>query len=143
MSLENIPEQPHASSKPPSDFNDLHVIAGLGEVGRQIQEAVSTIPSIIVDSPDPFDYADQYLGQVVENDAENWTSSPQEMMQGSDFELDYATPMNEKPSSGKPKQGEIKTTDEKLREALERYALINCTTNVFDSQIQIPSATHL
>ena len=80
--------------------------------------------------PRPFDYADQYLGQVVENGAENWTSSPQEMMQGNDFELDYATPMNEKPSSGKQKQGEIKTTDEKLREALERYALINCTTNV-------------
>ena len=69
---------------------------------------------------------------MVENGAENWTSSPQEMMQGNDFELDYATPMNEKPSSGKQKQGEIKTTDEKLREALERYALINCTTNVFD-----------
>lgn len=132
MSLENIPEQPHASSKPPSDFNDLHVIAGLDEVGRQIQEAVSTIHLTVVDSPDPFDYADQYLGQVVENGAENWTSSPQEMMQGNDFELDYATPMNEKPSSGKQKQGEIKTTDEKLREALERYALINCTTNVFD-----------
>ena len=51
MSLENIPEQPHASSKPPSDFNDLHVIAGLDEVGRQIQEAVSTIHLTVVDSP--------------------------------------------------------------------------------------------
>lgn len=53
MSLENIPEQPHASSKPPSDFNDLHVIAGLDEVGRQIQEAVSTIHLTVVDSPTP------------------------------------------------------------------------------------------
>ena len=40
MNLEENNEQPPATPKPPSDFNDLHVLAGLSEVRRQIQGAI-------------------------------------------------------------------------------------------------------
>ena len=67
MNLEENNEQPPATSKPPSDFNDLHVLAGLGEVRRQIETAISSSDFAFDVSPHPSVLADQNLGQISEN----------------------------------------------------------------------------
>jgi putative DNA primase/helicase len=87
MNLEENNEQPPATVKPPSDFNDLHVLAGLEEVRRQIETAISTSDFASTVSPHPSVLADQNLGQISENQS-NIDNSDHE------FKLDFAPPMN-------------------------------------------------
>ena len=133
MNLEENNEQPPATPKPPSDFNDLHVLAGLSEVRRQIETAISTSNFAFVVSPHPFDLTDQNLGQMSENQA-NIVDSDHA------FQLDYAPPMNGHSETGQQKiagSGE-KSEDisdkvhDKLHDALERYAVIACSNDAFD-----------
>lgn len=133
MNLEENNEQPPATPKPPSDFNDLHVLAGLSEVRRQIETAISTSDFAFVVSPHPFDLTDQNLGQMSENQA-NIVDSDHA------FQLDYAPPMNGHFETGQQKiagSGE-KSEDisdkvhDKLHDALERYAVIACSNDAFD-----------
>ena len=58
MNLEENNEQPPAKVKPPSDFNDLHVISGLSEVRLQIETAISSSDFAVAGSPHPLDSAD-------------------------------------------------------------------------------------
>ena len=62
MNLEENNEQPPAKVKPPSDFNDLHVISGLSEVRLQIETAISSSDFAVAVSPHPLDSADHNLG---------------------------------------------------------------------------------
>lgn len=134
MNLEENNEQPPATSKPPSDFNDLHVIAGLGEVRRQIEAAISSSDFASAISPNPSDLADQNLGQISENQANIDNSDD-------GFQLDYAPPMNGHSETGQQSatgSGEnFRVLDPnspaaKLQNALERYAVIACSNDAFD-----------
>ncbi len=134
MNLEENNEQPPVTSKPPSDFNDLHVLAGLGEVRRQIETAISSSDFASAVSPNPFDLADQNLGQMSENQS-NIGYSDQE------FNLDFAPPMNGNSETGEQLvagSGEdFRVLDPnspaaKLKNALERYAVIACSNDAFD-----------
>ncbi|MEQ1118202.1 primase-helicase family protein [Acinetobacter junii] len=134
MNLEENNEQPPATSKPPSDFNDLHVLAGLGEVRRQIETAISSSDFASAVSPNPFDLSDQNLGQISENQS-NIGYSDQE------FSLDFAPPMNGHSETGEQLEtgsGEdFRVLDPnspaaKLKNALERYAVIACSNDAFD-----------
>ena len=87
MNLEENNEQPPATPKPPSDFNDLHVLAGLSEVRRQIETAISTSNFAFDVSPHPSNLAEQNLGEIPDNQA-NIVDSDHA------FQLDYAPPMN-------------------------------------------------
>lgn len=133
MNLEENNEQPPATPKPPSDFNDLHVLAGLSEVRRQIETAISTSNFAFAVSPHPSNLADQNLGEIAENQA-NIVDSDHA------FQLDYAPPMNGQFEIGQQKiagSGE-KSEDisdkvhDKLHDALERYAVIACSNDAFD-----------
>lgn len=129
MSFNENSEQPQAKSKPLSDFNDLHVLAGLSEVRVQIQSAIDA-SNFNVDFPEPpLQTANHFLGQMPENRAE--------------FQLDYEPPMNGHVDDFKT--GQHKTegqgvnhdpikdkTHEKLQEALQRYAVISCSNDAFD-----------
>ena len=87
MNLEENNEQPPAKIKPPSDFNDLHVISGLSEVRLQIETAISSSDFAVAVSPHPLDSADHNLGGMSENQANIGNSD-------ADFKLDFAPPMN-------------------------------------------------
>ena len=67
MNLEENNEQPPAAVKPPSDFNDLHVLSGLSEVRRQIETAISTSDFAFDVSPCPLNLTDHNLGEMPEN----------------------------------------------------------------------------
>ncbi|OAL78961.1 hypothetical protein AY606_05915 [Acinetobacter sp. SFB] len=134
MSIEENNEQPQVISKPPSDFNDLHVLAGLSEVRRQIETAISTSNFAFVFSPHPFDLADQNLGKMAENHANIGYSD-------SGFQLDYAPPMNGHSETGQQQiagSGENQNIPEpndpmeKINDALKRYAVIACSNDAFD-----------
>ena len=138
MNLEDNNEQPPATSKPPSDFNDLHVLSGLEEVRRQIEEAIASSDFALAVSPHPFALADQTLGQMSKNQADIDKSD-------NDFKLDYAPPMNGNTDDGfetgqQVSQGEgenFRIPDpnslaEKLKAALDRYAVIACSNDAFD-----------
>ena len=133
MNLEENNEQPPATAKPPSDFNDLHVLVGLGEVRQQIETAISKSNFSFAVSPDPLDLADQNLGEMVENYANIEYSDD-------GFQLDYAPPMNGHSETGQQElAGSGEKTDEsqvklhdKLRDALDRYAVIACSNDAFD-----------
>lgn len=129
MSFNENSEQPQAKSKPPSDFNDLHVLAGLSEVRVQIQGAIDA-SNFNVDFPEPpLQTANHFSGQMLENSAE--------------FQLDYAPPMNghvDDFETGQHKtEGQGVNHDqiqdkvnEKLQDALQRYAVISCSNDAFD-----------
>lgn len=133
MNLEENNEQPPATPKPPSDFNDLHVLAGLSEVRRQIETAISTSDFAFDVSPHPFDLADQNLGQISENQANIGYSDD-------GFQLDYAPAMNGHSETGQQEtagngekldETQVKLHD-KLNDALDRYAVIACSNDAFD-----------
>lgn len=63
MSNEEILEQPQASSKPPSDFNDLHVLQGLSVVREQIESGISSQASAFAPPPHPLSNAGHFSGQ--------------------------------------------------------------------------------
>ena len=130
MSIEENNEQPKVISKPPSDFNDLHVIAGLGEVRRQIKNAVDCSDFAFAVSPHPLIQADHLLGNVPDNGAIN---------QDVDFVLDYAPPMNGFETGQHQEAGGGENLDpirdkahDKLNDALQRYAVIACSNDAFD-----------
>jgi len=134
MNLEENNEQPPATPKPPSDFNDLHVIAGLEEVRRQIETAISTSDLASVVSPHPSVLADQNLGQISGNPSNIGNSDDE-------FKLDFAPPMNGHSETGQQLEtgsGEdFRVIDPnspaaKLKNALERYAVIACSNDAFD-----------
>ena len=133
MNLEENNEQPPATPKPPSDFNDLHVLAGLSEVRRQIETAISTSDFAFVVSPHPSNLADQNLGEIAENQA-NIVDSDHA------FQLDYAPPMNghfeigqqKIAGSGEKSEDISDKVHDKLHDALERYAVIACSNDAFD-----------
>lgn len=137
-------EQPEASSspesksKPLSDFNDLHVAVGLGEVRAQIEHGIANQVPTIVDvdvasavPPTPSDGASQTLGSQVEK-TEDFPKNQDNSANNDEFFLTYAPPMNGHPDVGEPeKQGRGDKTD-KLADALDRYAVIACSSNAFD-----------
>lgn len=134
MNLEENNEQPPAAVKPPSDFNDLHVLSGLGEVRRQIETAISSSDFALAVSPHPSDLADQTLGQISEDQTNIGYSDH-------DFQLDYAPPMNGHSETGEQlatgSGEEFRVLDPnspaaKLKNALERYAVIACSNDAFD-----------
>lgn len=134
MNLEENNEQPPATSKTPSDFNDLHVIAGLGEVRRQIETAISSSDFASAISPHPLNLADHTLGQMSENQVDIDYSD-------NELKLDYAPPMNGHSETGQQSAtggGEnFRVLDPnspaaKLQNALERYAVIACSNDAFD-----------
>ncbi|ENU80031.1 hypothetical protein F975_01783 [Acinetobacter sp. ANC 3789] len=136
MSLEENNEQPQAKAKPPSDFNDLHVLAGLSEVRRQIKGAIESSDFAIDFPHTPLNTANHFSGEMVENGAENDNINPV----NDDFVLDFAPPMNGHSESGTAKiEGNGEKTDpikdkvhEKLQDALQRYAVIACSNDAFD-----------
>lgn len=130
MSIEENNEQPLAASKPPSDFNDLHVIAGLSEVRRQINNAVDCSDFAFAVSPHPSIQADHFSGNLPENGAIN---------QEDGFFLDYAPPMNGFETGQRQEAGSGENSDpirdkvhDKLNDALQRYAVISCSNDAFD-----------
>ena len=87
MNLEENNEQPPSAVKPPSDFNDLHVLAGLEEVRRQIETAISSSDFAFDVSPQPLNLTDHNLGEMLENNGHIDYSDDA-------FQLDFAPPMN-------------------------------------------------
>lgn len=138
MNLEENNEQPPVTPKPPSDFNDLHVLAGLGEVRRQIETAISSSDFALPFPPNPLKTASQNSGQNGQNES-NIGYSDQE------FQLDYAPPMNAHYESGEQKSlavntgigGDISSENDAVPESIqkfvERYYLIEGKTDIWDS----------
>ena len=137
MNLEENNEQPPAKVKPPSDFNDLHVISGLSEVRLQIETAISSSDFAVAVSPRPLDSADHNLGGMSENQANIGNSD-------ADFQLDYAPPMNGHFETGQQKSlaessgkgcgisSENSAVPESIRKFVDRYYLIETKTDVWD-----------
>lgn len=138
MSQDEILEQPQASSKPLSDFNDLHVSEGLGVVREQIESGISSQSSAFSVSPDPLVLADHLSGQMSEFGHDIGFEKQMNACEDSrfdDFSLDFAPPMNGDPETGSQEhQGDRggHTDDEKLQNALDRYAVISCSNDAFD-----------
>lgn len=135
MIQDSTTKQPQASSKPPSDFNDLHVLAGLSEVRRQIEGKIES--SIFASLPPrtPPAQAGQSLGEVSQNSAKN----DDQVIDNEDyFKLDFAPPMNEKPKSGEPEpkgKGEIiefERPEFSLDKCLARFMLVEGKTDIWD-----------
>ena len=137
MNLEENNEQPPAAVKPPSDFNDLHVLAGLGEVRRQIETAISTSDFAFDVSPQPLNLTDHNLGEMLENNGHIDYSDDA-------FQLDFAPPMNAHYESGEQKSlavntgngGDISTENgavpENIQKFVDRYFLIEGKTDIWD-----------
>ena len=128
MNLEENNEQPPATPKPPSDFNDLHVLAGLSEVRRQIETAISSSDFAFDVSPHPSVLADQNLGQISENQSNIDNSDD-------DFKLDFAPPMNAHYESGEQKSlavntgngGDISTENGAVPENIQKFVDRYCS----------------
>ncbi|WP_180120781.1 DUF5906 domain-containing protein [Acinetobacter sp. YH12086] len=138
MSQDEMLEQPQASSKPLSDFNDLHVSEGLGVVREQIESGISAQSSAFSVSPDPLVLADHFSGQMSEFGHDNGFENQMNACEDSrldDFSLDFAPPMNGHPETGSQEHQGARgghTDDEKLQNALDRYAVISCSNDAFD-----------
>lgn len=137
MNLEENNEQPPAAVKPPSDFNDLHVLSGLGEVRRQIETAISSSDFAFDVSPHPLNLTDHNLGEMLENNGHIDNSDDA-------FQLDFAPPMNAHYESGEQKSlavntgngGDISTENgavpENIQKFVDRYFLIEGKTDIWD-----------
>ena len=121
MNLEENNEQPPAAVKPPSDFNDLHVLSGLGEVRRQIETAISSSDFAFDVSPHPSVLAAQNLGQISENQSniDNYESGEQKSL-----------------AVNTGKGGDISTENgavpENIQKFVDRYFLIEGKTDIWD-----------
>lgn len=135
MNQDSKAEQPQASSKQPSDFNDLHVLAGLSEVRRQIVGKIESSDFATPPPRTPPAQACQSLGAVSQNGAK---CGNQVIDNNDDFELDFAPPMNEPPKSGEPDQkgkGEIiefERPEFSLEKCLARFMLVEGKTDIWD-----------
>lgn len=138
MSQDEMLEQPQASSKPLSDFNDLHVSEGLGVVREQIESGISAQSSAFSVSPDPLVLAGHFSGQMSEFGHDNGFENQMNACEDSrldDFSLDFAPPMNGHQETGSQEHQGARgghTDDEKLQNALDRYAVISCSNDAFD-----------
>lgn len=121
MNLEENNEQPPSAVKPPSDFNDLHVLSGLGEVRRQIETAISSSDFASTVSPHPSVLADQNLGQISENQSniDNYESGEQKSL-----------------AVNTGNGGDISTENgavpENIQKFVDRYFLIEGKTDIWD-----------
>ncbi len=121
MNLEENNEQSPAAVKPPSDFNDLHVLSGLGEVRRQIETAISSSDFASTVSPHPSVLADQNLGQISENQSniDNYESGEQKSL-----------------AVNTGNGGDISTENgavpENIQKFVDRYFLIEGKTDIWD-----------
>ena len=137
MSQDEILEQPQSNSHP-SDFNDLHVREGLQVVREQIASGISSQFSAFEVSPDPLVLADHLSGQMAEFWHDNGFENQMNTCEDSrldDFSLDFAPPMNGHPETGSQEHQGARgghTDDEKLQNALDRYAVISCSNDAFD-----------
>ena len=137
MSQDEILEQPQSNSHP-SDFNDLHVSEGLQVVREQIASGISSQFSAFEVSPDPLVLADHLSGQMSEFWHDNGFENQMNTCEDSrldDFSLDFAPPMNGHPETGSQEHQGARgghTDDEKLQNALDRYAVISCSNDAFD-----------
>ncbi|WP_151838074.1 MULTISPECIES: DUF5906 domain-containing protein [unclassified Acinetobacter] len=135
MNQDSKAEQPQASSKPPSDFNDLHVLAGLGEVRRQIVGKIESSNFAMPPPRTPPAQACQSSGDVSQNGAK---CGSQVIDNYDDFKLDFAPPMNEPPKSGEPdKKGkgeiiEFERPEFSLEKCLARFMLVEGKTDIWD-----------
>ncbi|WP_227542877.1 DUF5906 domain-containing protein [Acinetobacter chinensis] len=135
---DEILKQPEASSKPLSDFNDLHVSEGLEVVREQIEQGISYQLSAFAVSPDPLVLADHLSGQKSNDEIKNNDIKHKDsvfMSHESDFVLDFTPPMNGQPESGEQEMqgvGVVQSDAEKLQNALDRYAVIACSNDAFD-----------
>lgn len=145
MNLEENNEQPPATPKPPSDFNDLHVLAGLSEVRRQIQGAIDRSSFDLENPRTPLTTANQFSGQMPENGADLSNINLRNDTAIDAFNLDFAPPMNahlndvfdtgqqEKEGSGENfRVPDPNDPIEKINDALKRYAVIACSNDAFD-----------
>lgn len=136
---EEILEQPQASSKPLSDFNDLHVALGLSEVRNQIEEIIRSEINAANAPPHPLHQASQISGQKGEN-----LGNISKVNDGlEDFTLETYTEQDlidrESLKPGEPKQqggGEIidfERPEYTLEKCLSRFMLVEAKTDVWDS----------
>ena len=139
---DEILEQPKASSKPLSDFNDLHVSEGLDVVREQIESGISSQLSQVEISPHPFSNASQDLGKG-SNFEQNLSDISLGNSPANDFSLEQYTEddliEHENQIIGEPKakgQGEIidfERPDFTLEKCLARFMLVEHKTDVWDS----------
>lgn len=140
MSDEEIIEQPTASSKSPSDFNDLHVLQGIEEVRAQIETAIST--SNFTVSPHPFSGASHFLGNGLEF-VQKIGNISEENNQFDDFQLDQynesdlqereAINVVESDSKQNEKIIDFERPDFTLEKCLSRFMLVEGKTDIWDS----------
>lgn len=134
MSDEEIIEQPTASSKPPSDFNDLHMLYGIEEVRAQIESGIQIQISCVDFPPAPLSGAGQNLGGNANIDFENNGISTENINEP-EYELEQYTELSlVEPTL--PKNGEIiefERPDFTLDKCLSRFMLVEGKTEVWDS----------
>lgn len=142
MSDEEILEQPQATSKPPSDFNDLHAIEGIEAVREQIEKGIQSQSSAFDFSPHPLSDANQFLGEISKNDQLSVTIC-QENSQNIDFNLEQYTEADlvekELLKTGRPGvKGQAEIIDFERPEftvdkCLSRFMLVEGRTDIWDS----------
>lgn len=139
---EEILEQPQASSKPLSDFNDLHVLLGLNVVREQIEQGIESQSSAFDVPPHPLSAAGQFSGQ---NSGQNQGSAEQIKYDTAapDFQLETYTELDlverdQIKSGGLASKGggepsEFERPEYTLEKCLSRFMLIEAKTDVWDS----------
>ncbi|MBF6929453.1 toprim domain-containing protein [Acinetobacter baumannii] len=133
---DGIAGQPQASSKHPSDFNDLHVLAGLSEVRRQIEEKLNSSDPVASPPRTPPTKAGQTLGEMSGDNVEEFNQVID--LKESDFNLDFAPPMNEKPKTERANSKEMAEIIEferpefSLEKCLGRFMLVEGKTDIWD-----------
>lgn len=142
MSNEEILEQPQASSKPPSDFNDLHVLQGLSVVREQIESGISSQASAFASPPHPLSDAGHFSGQgseCVQNMADSIiydTAIPEYHLEMSpDLSKGHADTF--KTGEQAPKDGgeiiDFERPEFTLEKCLARFILVEGKTDIWDS----------
>lgn len=140
MTDENIQEQPQATFL--TDFNDLHVEAGIEVVREQIESGILTQSSAFADPPHPLENAGHSLGQSGENEPDFPPLEPDFNDGRPDYELEMSPDLSAPPDlleSGQLVQqgsGEIiefERPDYTLEKCLARFMLVEGKTDVYDS----------
>ncbi len=141
MTDENIQEQPQATFL--SDFNDLHVEAGIEVVREQIESGILTQSSAFADPPHPLENAGHSLGQSGENEPDFPPLEPDFNDGRPDYELEMSPDLSAPPDlleSGQPVQqgsGEI------IEFERPDYTLEKCLARLCWSKARPMCMTHL